>query len=347
MNDAPAFDMRKFRPQFLIPRFSLRSLFLLVAAAAIAFAGWSRYVGPYREELRLSRELAGGGKRCAITYVPADEVPQWLRQWLPNWFRHVRRIQIGSGAGELEKLKEELVIIRGFRQLKEVEAWIFVDQESLRLISELDQIEWARFSLSSTPGDSMDWSVLGRLSNLRELHLLDLPCNDDDLCFLSEFAALQVLGVGGSPVSGSFLEWLPANSKLTTLGLDFVKLGDISDGIAHLTQLKTLRLSRVTLSQFNLENTPAGKSLEKLDLVEVTLSEDVGLSLIQLPHMRELRFVSTLITDPIVESLLKSPTIESIELNMNLVSPTIAKKLRKHIKNVYYVPSPGFQGDGI
>lgn len=208
-------------------QFRLRSLFVMVTAAAVVFGGAGFIDRRLSQESRLVREiqLLGDKEREEISkqgefeYLPGPGAsttifPKYLRHW------------------DLSRLRP-------------------------------DYIEVVKLEVSGKAPSAKAASELDRFSRLFSLGLMNSSLADQDLDLLATLVHLQDLYVSSDRLDGTFARRLPKVVELHSLDVSSEQLND--EGFAAICELKTL--TDLTLNGFQLKRPATLESLERLNLL--------------------------------------------------------------------------------
>ena len=202
-----------------------------------------------------------------------------------------------------------------------------------------------------------DLAFLQKMPALRDLRLTGLGISDRTLDLLKEHAALEVLDLNRTRITGKGLanlqasaglkqlllantaieeRYLPALEKLPALeALDLAAAQNLSDQcigtIARLKNLKMLGLRNAKIGDTSAEKLAALSELERLDL-ESTKITDTGVArLVGLKRLRHIGLANTTVTDSVVDTLAQMKQLASINLGRTKISPKSIERLRTEL----------------
>ena len=132
---------------------------------------------------------------------------------------------------------------------------IKVDQETGRIESVRFSPTFVELAKRQAVSDVL-MELLGRLKNIRTLHLVGTGISDQGLAHIRDLTQLEAIHVGGASVSDAGVAHLAKLTNLTKLGLNFTKV--TGQGVTHLSDLD--RLEFADLSGLSLGKTAAKPS---------------------------------------------------------------------------------------
>ena len=216
----------------------------------------------------------------------------------------------GAFLGQLPKQLKSLSLYRQSFEPKQI--------EGLASLTQLEKLDCSRvFKTDSKNQDAADWSVIGRLTAMKELRLPKVPVNDDHLENWGGLTQLEKLDLsGGVEIKGRGLQCLLGMRKLKSLdlqnceyvdsrelpyfanldSLEFLDLRNTKVGnenmdvLGKLPVLKTLDLSQCKrVGDRAMEQLAQSRSIIKLTLTDVKrLSDESIRSLAQLKSLQAL-----------------------------------------------------------
>lgn len=247
------------------PRFSLRTLLVVVSLLAVALAGFAHWCQGKRRQWLAADTLMDHG--CSIGYV--DGRPLALRS---------RQVQL-LGLVVPEYCLQTVI-------------WIdfppkVTDQE-LVLLKDLPYLK--TLHLDHAPHITVaGLAPLSGLSQLEILYLKETQVGDAGLLPIRQHRNLKEIWIANSDVSAASLPWIASNRRLTHLDLRGARLADESLApLGGLEHLEVLSLADTTITSRGLTAISRLPQLAHLYLPRTKI-DDVGLALLEsLPKLQTL-----------------------------------------------------------
>lgn len=326
----PRIDRRRKRfPRWLLPRFGLRSLLLLVTVGCLAL-GW--HVERVRRQRLAVAELEKGGAEIAY-YTSAEDdygddkdaiknprtVGEWIEWLTPNrlrialgidFFRRVDSVTFDYEVVDYPHLLSRLRDLRGLRQLT--------------LYYALDE----------------DLAFIGEIQTLTDLELVCSEITDKGLVHLANLRRLKGVSLHGSPIRGPGLVYLAKLPHLESLDLSDTQLVDANAGyLLGLRRLKSLSLSDTLIGDAGLSRLAGLPRLEELYLGDTLVSDEGLASLDSLANLRVLRLDGTAITDDGLRVLGDFGSLENISVDRTAATAAGADSLRRRLPKSFVYAS--------
>jgi Leucine-rich repeat (LRR) protein len=146
-----------------------------------------------------------------------------------------------------------------------------------------------RFSvnLNCVPLTNVTKSVLARDTTLKELHLAETGCTDDDLAFLQGYENIRVLSLAHNRVTDKIAPLLGSLRTLEALDLSDTEVTDATvEAIAKLPSLTLLRLNHTNVTDASVERLVANERLQELGLRGTRITDRVISSLKDMPNLQ-------------------------------------------------------------
>ena len=165
--------------------------------------------------------------------------------------------------------------------------------------------------------------VLGRLSKLRELEILDLSgagVSDDDFKLIARCETLKKLWVGqdGGKVTAAGIAELSGLPNLASLGLDNLALSDEAmDSIAGHTTLKRLYMDGTQVTDDGVSKLTGLQGLMGIGLQGTSITDAAIDALLAMKELEEVRIGNTGVTNAGVSKLASLPKLKSLNLENN------------------------------
>lgn len=277
-------------------QFSLRTLFVMIAAAAVVLGLFSvNTVHTVRQQRFLDTVCQNGG---GISYLGASRNPPLVLPWPEDFFQgpshdSVGGIAPGPACGNAELLQFDLGDLPDLTSVSL--GWTPIGDSGLAALENLSGLETLTLGPRTTDKGLVH---LKKLSNLERLTLRGTAVTGAGLAHLNCWPQLEYLDLGATQITDAGLVHLSHAPKLRDLHLDNTKLGDA--GLAHLRNLP--ELTHLTLAGTKV--TDAGlvhlKSLGKLRLLDLEGTQVTGAGmqhLKDLPSLGTLRLHGTKLTD--------------------------------------------------
>jgi len=345
-------------------RFSLREMFALTAAVAIALSWWTFHRIQHGHEQNAAAFLSAKG--CWVEFLPVtDCAPEWLQRLLPE-----DRLTIFQRAGTFVKTPKltsrgdfnwlsaavgRLPCVAyvefggnsppyGSAERGKIPDTAGFDTANPAAFAHISHIGFSGIAIAD---DLVDW--LGPLPSLREFRTYDSLITDRSLEQVSRWQALEHLEFYGPPLRGS----REGGAKITDAGVEF---------LSRLPNLREIYLQSLDITDAAGETISRMPSLETVGLRYCSGVTDAALfPLSKLPQLRHLDVCGSKVTDAGIETILKLKDLQILELyecsnlseaalrrltelpNLTQVNlPTSAKvseetleELKAHIKSVY------------
>jgi hypothetical protein len=345
-------------------RFSLREMFALTAAIAIALSWWTIHRMEHSREQQAVEFLQAKG--CWVEFMPVNQcAPEWLQRLLPE-----DKLIIFQHAGTAVKTPE--LTSRGdFNWLSAAAGHLpyvtYIDfgtnSPPYGSHSEVGTIPDAADFTSADPAafahitriglsgidaadDLVHW--LGPLPNLREFRAFESPITDRSMEQIAQWEALEHLELYGPPVS----IFRKGGAKITDAGIH---------SLARLPNLREIYLQSLDITDAAAETISQMPSLETVGLRYCPDVADAALiPLAKLPRLRHLDLCGSKITGVGIETILKLKDLQILELyechnlteagirrlielpnltQLNIpaasVSEETLKQLKAHIQSIY------------
>lgn len=214
--------MTKKKKKF-VPRFSVRTLLILMTVLACLFAIWGRYVEPFRRQADAINRLG----KLAIDAPGADpfslEEIEIAPVKGPNWQRQLIRLVIG------EDMYVQIRMLRFPKHTQEDDIVFVLDRMPF-----LENVAIERSRLSSKATQS--------LANLPRLTVLEAKyCDIDDNEFaqlLSNSCVIEKLTLTGNPITDRSV---PTFISLESLNLIFVRWTELNEFAVN--EIRTKKVS--------------------------------------------------------------------------------------------------------
>ena len=181
---------------------------------------------------------------------------------------------------------------------------------------------------SMTLGEASTAALRGHATTLEEVSLSEVHLSDDIARILSQCQKLHSLSVYHRAISAEAIQLISRVSQLRTLKLTSLSLSDLS--LAPLRSLIFLENLGLAFSDLpdDCSFLAALQSLETLDLDKVRAASAHLRHLKSLPSLRVLKLAETNLTAESLASLSEAG-IRELELSGTTVTPEIGKQLRK------------------
>jgi hypothetical protein len=248
---------RRFRSRVL-PRFSLRSVFLSIFLSCVAFAWLGLKVREGRRQALAVGQVSSLG--AAVTYEPELMfMPVWIEAILGrDMFRSVERVTCAEGTDVTSVLSwtrafpsltqldltaahindEDLKVIGGMRQLNFLSLYDAsnVTDQGIAHLAGSPSLEtlW----LSGTQVSDTGIGHVARCHSLTNLGLADTSISDDALADVARLDHLVVLNLAWTLVTDAGMREIARLPSVGALLLGATKVGD--EGAKHLSTIRTL-----------------------------------------------------------------------------------------------------------
>jgi hypothetical protein len=311
-------------------RFSLREMFALTAAVAIALSWWTIHGIEYGREHNTVAFLTTKG--CWAEFLPvADCAPEWLQRLLPE-----DRLTIFQRVGTAVKTPKT-TSRADFNWLSAAVAHLpcvtYLDfgvnsppygshseDGTIPDAADFNNADPAAFAHITRIGfsgidvaeDLVQW--LGPLPSLREFRAFESPITDQSLEQISKWEALEHLEVYGPALKGPY-----SGAKITDAGVA---------QLASLPNLREIYLQNLDITDASAETISRMSSLETVGFrYNSRVTNAALLPLAKLPRLRHLDLCGSKITDAGIEAILKLKDLQILELYecQNLTAPALGR----------------------
>lgn len=302
-------------------QFRLRTLMLLVAAAAVVLAIACWLHRGYQRQWRALREIHA----AAVPFKLPDDIDNDNRYPL---------------FAEQPHVKAESTLFRPFGLP----------------VGSLGQ-HYVTVSILEVVGDAPAWVAVNRLDHFPDVVEIDIDgdtASDELLAGLSKLKRLQRLRIKSNSMDGTFLESMNDSENLVSLSLSSIALRDrvflqaccfegleqlhlsgvkIRDAASLCELSKLMRLTRIHLSGwFPNEGLEALAKLERLDTVSLasdSLNNDGVSRLAGSSSVFSLEIYGPNIDDDVIDSIAQMPELNMLTLNYTKVTPAGVEKLKQ------------------
>lgn len=239
--------------RWLVPRFSLRTMLLLMTALCLVLG--SIVVRAERQRM-VCEELTRKGWYWSFEPVDFDffsddratvneDEPWWLKG-LPLAWRQSHGVHY-------------------WRSVHAVSNRGSCNMEVLEALPQLRDLQDLEVSYNKYPADPAIWHLVGRLRMLRELKLWETTIDDEGLAHLQHLSRLTRLDLGGTIVGDQGIQQLLTLTSLEELSLDNTNITDESvKHLAALPNLKRLDLSDTRVTSEGRKEIPSEIDLSSL-----------------------------------------------------------------------------------
>jgi internalin A len=186
-------------------QFSLRTLLLVTAAAAVGMAWWRHYSAPIRSQERTIAAVYAAGGWVTTRVVPTT--------WAHPEHREIETITLASP----ELTDAGLRILGNHTSVWRVHLPPQITDSGLEHLKGLANLQELGLSYTQVAGPGL--AELSGLTKLRSLHLQHSRVTDDGLESLKELASVESLGLDGTAVTDAALRHLKAMPKLRHVSL--------------------------------------------------------------------------------------------------------------------------------
>ena len=214
-----------------------------------------------------------------------------------------------------------------------------ITDEGLVHLAGLERLE--DLTLHSTLVTGRGLAPLARLPRLVKLRLSKCPINDAGLREIGKLHHLEWLDLTATKIDGSGLSQLASLPKLSDLWLSHTTIVD-GAGFAELDDVKSLELGgQAQLRPGILKSVAQMKSLERLVLVNSSVTDDLLPELSGAQQLRELYLAQTRISDAGLVQLGSLKGLRSLRLEQTAVSEAGARRLAESLPHTQIVYTGG------
>jgi internalin A len=325
----------------LRPKFSLRTILVVMFVAAVASAWWSQRA---RVQQEVCRELTKRG----ISWELAQETA-WYGRWLPqrvlklgdgHWFRHLASVSYAPNGPNQQD--DDLVLIARLPQVDELYLSWHGDKggvEKVRaLLSPLSQargidgISLNPFSMAmSEPSPSLSnplFNALPPMPHLERLNLCLATLSIEELHSLERFPNLVELDLSQTSFDSDGVSHIARLAQLENLDLSHECVGDAQlHHLRSLRRIKQLRLDGNAITDQGLSDLASLGTLTELGLGDNPISGIAPLH--RLRRLKRLDLSDTAITDAGLAGIEDFSQLEQLDLARSAVTSKTASHLLK------------------
>jgi hypothetical protein len=264
-------------------RFSLRCVFVVVAALCIVLASVAQqrlsYRSAWHAQLQSVEQIEAKGGSLFF-----DEAPRSIREnasWLQRikgdrFFHRVRGVYFGDRCGDLE-----------FSNLQDL------TDLPIRLVV---------IRHSNTDGTGL--SYLRSLPNLEELHIIGCQLHEHNWRHIAELKNLKVLVVQARTMDETAVEFICRASSLQEVDLSGTTVSDKSlVYFRALHNLRVLRLCETSITDDGIANLGSMPSLEELDLGKTAITDEALIHLHRMEGLKKLSLLGTRTSNGAVQKI--------------------------------------------
>ena len=287
----PASHVRVVKPRRRFRQFGLRTLLILMALFAAAFAWYSNQIGPYKRQAVAIEKLEARGVR--IKFVDHE----------PSWFQRLATgVRVGHVAG----------------------VWLFQDRngKSLQLtdqdygyLDDLLDVDFLALSGIATP-TKRQLSHVWKLRSLRMLELQNADITDELLVGIANLQSLEFLALADTQITDAGLRDLSQLPRLFSLDLRDTEItGSGLTALRNARELRVLDLSRTHIDDAALAPLRALTTLQELRLTQTRITDRGLAHFDDLEHLVELDLSDTLVQGPGLAHLKNAVGLSELDLS--------------------------------
>jgi RNA polymerase sigma factor (sigma-70 family) len=249
---------------------------------------------------------------------------------------HLRILVVDQAGWQLDQTDlQELTAIQQLQVLHVPNA--FLDQQSLKLICGMVNLESLSLSLGNRPAKGSSWSYgeLARLTKLTTLHLAATRLGDQDLKELAALKRLRILDVSQTNVSNTGLKELAQHKQWRALALAGTKITDAGlKELAAFDGLQALDVSDTRVADAGLKELAGLKQLRSLYLADTDVGDDGLKALGDMQELRTLDLSRTWVTDAGLKTLANLRQLRTLRLSATQVTDAGIAALRKALPEI-------------
>jgi internalin A len=293
-SETPPRNVRSKRlGSWLIPRFSLRTILIVITLVCLAMGL------PYS---RAERQRTAATTLLQLNcYWDFEPEPKWL-QYLPpyvrnfrdgHYFRSVVKVTVNS-------------------QARHSLNTIFYS------IGQIDRME--SIDCQYAPVTHEHLTLLSRLRNVKSLHIHHRLIDDGALASLRNWTGLEELLIPGAGVTSQGVAQLQRNSRLRRIDLSNTLVGDeIAEVLHSFSLLEYLELRRTDITPSGFARFPDFAEVTWVDLGDTLVDDEVVKKLARFPKLTGIDLAGTRITDFTGMTLARWP-LNDIRLNETVIT---------------------------
>lgn len=342
-----------------VPRFSLRTLILLVTFVGVACGVlrfiWNQYAEVSHEEAAILDRLSPLQWSCSVEYCEVG--PQWLRSLVPNEQRGIfsRIVSLDANSLALDEHIDDLVRLRHLRKIRfykctgvdaaigqlsaveQLEELIVTESglsdQGMRSMRSLEALK--HLSLSETEEvTNLGYAQLEHVPTLESLKLSNVNIRDSALRVLPHITCLRKLTIASDTMTDSGLETILSLKNLETLTIEAGQIRHVY--AARMPHLRSLWINRDGIETLTLEHLP---SLETL-----AWNGSESLQRVVLDDVPRLRCFMSFVS-PLVHMRLRNvPSLETVRL-WECEVPELEVEGRVGVRCLELVASPASDDD--
>jgi Leucine-rich repeat (LRR) protein len=278
-NDKPAAGdaaphARVARPRRRFRQFGLRTLLVLMALCAAAFAWYSNQIGPYKRQALAIEKLEARG--VLIKFVVHE----------PSWFQRLAtEVRVGHVAGVW------------FLQDRNGNSLQLTDQD-YGYLDDLIDVDYLLLRGITTP-TKRQLSHVWKLRSLRMLELQNADITDELLVGIANLQALAYLSLADTQITDAGLRELGQLPRLTALDLRDTEItGSGLTALRSASELRFLDLSRTQIEDTALAPLRELTKLQELRVPQTQITDRALAHFDELKHLVELDLSATLVEGP-------------------------------------------------
>lgn len=287
----------------LVPRFSLRTMFVLITAFCLVLGLWIN---------RAEQQRAACAELTRLTWH--FEFADWPQYKEPPWFKALPEFAREDGAEHYWRTVDE----------------VWADEENAtagcQAIARLPAVREVWFSEGDLPVEPATWKALAQATTLKELRIGHADVDDQALANLATLPRLTRLDLQGTAAGDAGLSHLAKMKRLESLDLSNTNVTDAGMAeLARLTRLRTLYLDETRVTSAGVKHLASLQQLETLSLDDTAVDDEIASTIASLPNLTTFRGSGTQLTDAAGSVMFKSGKVECVYLRCDRIgAATIA-----------------------